>query len=40
MQPDYLSPPEAWTAAEEQIDLWQEERRTKEPVVWTSYLNL
>lgn len=34
MTPDLLSPPEAWDAAEEQIEVWQEERRKKEQAKW------
>jgi len=31
---DILEPSEAWDAAEEQIDLWQEERARKEWLKW------
>lgn len=40
MTPDILNPPEAWDAAEEEISLWQEERRKKGVRPWTSSSSL
>lgn len=34
MPENILEPREVWDAAEEQIDLWQEERHRKERIQW------
>lgn len=34
MTPDLLNPPEAWDAAEEQIELWREDRDSKRRAMW------
>lgn len=34
MPPDLINPPEAWEAAEMDINFWQEEEDRKEKLAW------
>jgi len=35
--PDLLSPPEAWDAADEQIDVWQEDQAQMRRDYWRAF---
>lgn len=37
MSPDILEPREAWDAAEEQVDIWIEDRDRKRREYWRAY---